>query len=141
MDPGLPVTLRAAIEAEPELRETSERDPQIRRLLDLAQKLEGVARHASTHAAGVIIARDPLIEQVPLQRATKGDLVMTQYDMNSVAAIGLLKMDFLGLTNLTILDAAIRIIRETRGAEIDLPRVPLGDPPTYPLLASGETTG
>src|SRR5207302_1983775 len=141
MIPGPTVTLKEAIDAEPELRETSERDPQIRRILNLAQKLEGVASHASTHAAGVIIARHPLIEQVPLQRATKGDLVMTQYDMNSVAAIGLLKMDFLGLTNLTILDAAIRIIRETRGAEIDLARIPLDDQPSYALLSSGETTG
>jgi len=141
MIPGPLVTLKEAMEAEPELRETSERDPQIRRLLDLAQKLEGVARHASTHAAGVIIARDPLIEQVPLQRATKGDLVMTQYDMNSVAAIGLLKMDFLGLTNLTVLDAAMRIVRETRGVEIDLARIPLDDQASYALLSSGETTG
>ncbi|HKV44216.1 MAG TPA: DNA polymerase III subunit alpha [bacterium] len=139
--PGPFVTLKEALEAEPELRAAAQDNPQVRRLLDLAQKLEGVARHASTHAAGVIISRDPLIDQVPLQRATKGDLVMTQFDMNSVAAIGLLKMDFLGLTNLTILDSAIRIIRETRRVEIDLPRVPLDDQPTYALLSSGETTG
>ena len=139
--PGPTVTLREALEAEVELREAAEGNPQVRRLLDLAQKLEGVARHASTHAAGVIISRDPLAEQVPLQRATKGDLVMTQYDMNSVATIGLLKMDFLGLTNLTILDTVIRIIRATRGVEVDLQRLPLDDKPTYALLASGETTG
>jgi DNA polymerase-3 subunit alpha len=139
--PGPMVTLKEALEAEPELRAAAQSSDQVRRLLDLAQKLEGVARHASTHAAGVIISRDPLIEQVPLQRATRGDLVMTQYEMNSVAAIGLLKMDFLGLTNLTILDTAIRLIAETRGVRIDLPRVPLDDPPTYALLASGETTG
>ena len=139
--PGPFVTLKEALEAEPELRAAAQDNAQVHRLLDLAQKLEGVARHASTHAAGVIISRDPLIEQVPLQRATKGDLVMTQYDMNSVATIGLLKMDFLGLTNLTILDTAIRLIRETRGVEIDLQRIPLDDKPTYDLLASGETTG
>ena len=139
--PGPFVTLKEALEAEPELRAAAQDNAQIRRLLDLAQKLEGVARHASTHAAGVIISREALIEQVPLQRATKGDLVMTQYDMNSVASIGLLKMDFLGLTNLTILDSAIRIVRETRGVEIDLPRIPLDDKPTYELLSSGETTG
>jgi DNA polymerase-3 subunit alpha len=139
--PGPTVTLREAIDAEPELRAAADENPQVRRLLDLAQKLEGVARHASTHAAGVIISRDPLIDQVPLQRATKGDLVMTQYDMNSVAAIGLLKMDFLGLTNLTILDTAMHIIRETRNVAIDLARIPLDDAPTYALLASGETTG
>ncbi len=139
--PGINVTLKEALQAEAELREASESTPQIRRLLDLAQKLEGVARHASTHAAGVIISRDPLTDHVPLQRATKGDLVMTQYDMNSVAAIGLLKMDFLGLTNLTILDTAIKIIGETRGVEVDLQRIPLDDQQTYALLASGETTG
>jgi DNA polymerase III subunit alpha len=139
--PGPMITLQEAIEAEPDLRAAAEGSDQVRRLLDLARKLEGVARHASTHAAGVIISRDPLIDQVPLQRATKGDLVMTQYDMNSVASIGLLKMDFLGLTNLTILDTAIRLVRETRGVEIDLQRIPLDDKPTYALLASGETTG
>jgi DNA polymerase-3 subunit alpha len=89
----------------------------------------------------VIISRDPLTDHVPLQRATKGDLLMTQYDMNSVARLGLLKIDFLGLTNLTILDAAIGLIRGTRGEEIDLQRLPLDDKPTYALLASGETTG
>src|SRR6516164_3302915 len=139
--PGPFVTLKEALEAEPDLRAAAEDNAQIRRLLDLAQKLEGVARHASTHAAGVIISRDPLSEQVPLQRATKGELVMTQYDMNSVAAIGLLKMDFLGLTNLTILDTAMRIIRQTQGIEIELARIRLDDKPTYDLLASGETTG
>ena len=110
-------------------------------LSSLQELLEGVARHASTHAAGVIISRDPLTDHVPLQRATKGDLLMTQYDMNSVARLGLLKIDFLGLTNLTILDAAVHLIRETRGVEINLQRLPLDDKPTYALLASGETTG
>jgi DNA polymerase-3 subunit alpha len=139
--PGANIALADALAAEPELRAAAEGSPQTRRLLDMAQKLEGVARHASTHAAGVIISRDPLIEHVPLQRATKGDLLMTQYDMNSVARLGLLKIDFLGLANLTILDAAIRLIRETRGVEIDLQRLPLDDRATYELLASGETTG
>jgi DNA polymerase-3 subunit alpha len=133
--------LKDALQAEPELRDAADANTQVQRLLDLAQKLEGVARHASTHAAGVIISRDPLIDHVPLQRATKGDLVMTQYDMNSVAAIGLLKMDFLGLTNLTILDTAQALVQETRGVRIDLQRIPLDDTSTYALLASGETTG
>src|SRR5437016_3931050 len=87
------------------------------------------------------LAPYPLSEHVPLPRETNGHLVMTQYDMNSVAPIGLMKMDFLGLTNLTVLDAAIRIIRETRGVEIDLARIPLDDQPSYALLSSGETTG
>ncbi|MHB8732385.1 MAG: DNA polymerase III subunit alpha [bacterium] len=139
--PGANVSLQDALAAEPELRAAADGSPQIRQLMDMAQKLEGVARHASTHAAGVIISRDPLTDHVPLQRATKGDLLMTQYDMNSVARLGLLKIDFLGLTNLTILDAAIHLIRETRGEEINLQRLPLDDKPTYALLASGETTG
>ncbi|MDR5695781.1 MAG: DNA polymerase III subunit alpha [Armatimonadota bacterium] len=134
-------TIREALDHEPELRRAAEESPQIRKLLDLAHKLEGVARHASTHAAGVVISRDPLTEYVPLQRATKGDLVMTQYDMNSVEKIGLLKMDFLGLTNLTTLDTAIKIIQKTRGIEIDLRQIPLDDAKTYELLSSGNTTG
>ncbi|HKX17469.1 MAG TPA: DNA polymerase III subunit alpha [bacterium] len=139
--PGANVSLQDALAAEPELRAAADGSPQIRQLMDMAQKLEGVARHASTHAAGVIISRDPLTDHVPLQRATKGDLLMTQYDMNSVARLGLLKIDFLGLTNLTILDEAVRLIRTTKGIEIDLQQLPLGDKATYALLASGETTG
>ncbi|MDR7426403.1 MAG: DNA polymerase III subunit alpha [Armatimonadota bacterium] len=130
-----------ALRADPELARSAQENPQVRRLLDLAQKLEGVARHASTHAAGVIISRDPLIEHVPLQKSTKGDLVMTQYDMNAVEKIGLLKMDFLGLINLTILDTALRIIARTRGMRIDLKAIPLDDQKTYDLLSAGETVG
>jgi len=130
-----------ALRADPELARSAQENPQVRRLLDLAQKLEGVARHASTHAAGVIISRDPLIEHVPLQKSTKGDLVMTQYDMNAVEKIGLLKMDFLGLINLTILDTALRIIARTRGVHIDLKAIPLDDQKTYDLLSAGETVG
>jgi DNA polymerase-3 subunit alpha len=134
-------TLEDALRSEPELQRQAEASPQVRRLLELARKLEGVARHASTHAAGVIISRDPLIEHVPLQKATRGDLVMTQYDMTAVEKIGLLKMDFLGLANLTILDTALKIIESTRGVRIDLGRIPLDDPRTYELLAAGETVG
>lgn len=133
--------LDEAVRADPELHRAAEESPQITRLLDLARKLEGVARHASTHAAGVIISRDPLTEHVPLQKATKGDLVMTQYDMVSVEKIGLLKMDFLGLANLTILDTAMKIIEKIRGIRIDLKTIPLGDQKTFDLLAAGETVG
>ncbi|MDR7401435.1 MAG: DNA polymerase III subunit alpha [Armatimonadota bacterium] len=134
-------TLDEALRSEPELQRQAEANPQVRRLLELARKLEGVARHASTHAAGLIISRDPLIEHVPLQKATRGDLVMTQYDMTAVEKIGLLKMDFLGLANLTILDTALKIIESTRGVRIDLARIPLDDPRTYQLLSAGETVG
>ncbi len=134
-------TLDDAVRSEPELQRAADEAQPIHRLLELARKLEGVARHASTHAAGVIISRDPLIEHVPLQKATKGDLVMTQYDMIAVEKIGLLKMDFLGLANLTILETAMKIIETTRGINIDLKRISLDDQRTYALLAAGETVG
>ncbi|MGH2424849.1 MAG: DNA polymerase III subunit alpha, partial [bacterium] len=134
-------TLDEAVRADPELHRSAEENPQIQRLLDLAHKLEGVARHASTHAAGVIISRDPLTEHVPLQKATKGDIVMTQYDMIAVERLGLLKMDFLGLANLTILDTAMKIIEKTRNIAIDLKAIPLDDRTTFELLAAGETVG
>jgi len=148
-------SLDEAVRGEPELLRAAGENPQIRRLLDLARKLEGVARHASTHAAGIIISRDPLTDHVPLQRATKAEgqgparagegetavMPMTQYDMTAVERIGLLKMDFLGLANLTILDRAMTIIRKTRGVTIDLAAIPLDDRKTYELLANGETVG
>ncbi len=134
-------TLEDALRSEPELGRAAQENPQIRHLLELARKVEGVARHASTHAAGVIISRDPLTEYVPLQKATKGDLVMTQFDMTSVEKIGFLKMDFLGLANLTILDSAMKIIEQTRGTPIDLKTIPLDDPKTFALLSAGETVG
>ena len=134
-------TLDEAIRSEPELQRAAEGNGQVLRLLDLARKLEGVARHASTHAAGVIISRDPLTDDVPLQRATKGDLVMTQFDMTAVERIGLLKMDFLGLINLTTLDRALQIIAQTRRVTIDLKAIPLDDRKTYALLSAGETVG
>ena len=133
-------TLDQALEQDAELRQQAEEDPRTRRLLELARKLEGVARNASTHAAGVIISRDPLTDHVPLTRG-KDDVVMTQYDMDSVASIGLVKFDFLGLTNLTILDHALKIVERKRGVRIDLHQIPLDDPKTYALLSSGETTG
>jgi DNA polymerase-3 subunit alpha len=130
-----------ALRADPDLRRSAEESPTVGRLLDLARKLEGVARHASTHAAGVIISRDPLVDLVPLQRATKGDLVMTQYDMDAIERIGLLKMDFLGLSYLTILDRALKIIEKVRGITIDLKAIPLDDRATFDLLSRGETVG
>ncbi len=101
-----------------------------------------MARHAGTHAAGVLISRDPLIEVVPLQKPARGDdsaLPVTQWEMNTIAEVGLLKMDFLGLSNLTILAKAVELIRQTRGVAIDLKHLPDGDPKTYDLLSRGET--
>ncbi len=134
-------TVDAALRDSPDLQQLVGDDPQVQRLLDLAKNLEGVARHASTHAAGVVISREPLTEYVPLQRNVGDDGVMTQFEMNAIEKIGLLKMDFLGLRNLTVLDRAVRFIAETRGETIDLKRIPLDDSKTFALLSSGETTG
>ncbi len=134
-------SIEEALRADPELKRSADEQQPVRRMLDLAHKLEGVARHASTHAAGVIISRDPLIDRVPLQRATKGDLVMTQFDMDAVEKIGLLKMDFLGLSYLTILDRALEVIAKVRGERIDLKTIPLDDQTAYDLLSRGETVG
>ncbi len=139
---ALNMTIDRALETTPELAAAYEADPQVRHLVDTARKLEGVARHASTHAAGVVISRDPLIEHVPLQRPPRGDdsaIPTTQYAMTQVARIGLLKMDFLGLANLTILGRALEIIKRTRGIEIDLQALPDGDPETFEMLSRGET--
>jgi DNA polymerase-3 subunit alpha len=140
--PQMPdITLDRAIAEVPELRAAYESDDLARRLIDTAKSLEGVARHASTHAAGVVISKDPLVHHVPLQRAGKGEEgVMCQYDMNVLEKIGLLKMDFLGLANLTILGRALEIIKATRGETIDLRNLPLEDAKTFQLLSRGETT-
>jgi DNA polymerase-3 subunit alpha len=137
----LGIKLDEALQVAPALREQYDSDAQVRRLIDLARQVEGVARNASTHAAGVVISRQPLTDLMPLQRATNSDALMTQYEMHGVEALGLLKFDFLGLSNLTILRQAVDLIREHRGVEIDLDRIPLDDQATFDLLASGETTG
>ena len=130
-----------ALRDSPDLQQVANEEPQVQRLLGLAKNLEGVARHASTHAAGVVISREPLTEYVPLQRNVGDDGVMTQFEMNAIEKIGLLKMDFLGLRNLTVLDRAVRSVAETRGESISLREIPLDDSKTFELLSSGETTG
>lgn len=140
----LHITLPEAIEQSQEMKEAYETDAKVRRLLDTAKQLEGVSRHASTHAAGVVISRDPLIDHVPLQRPSKGDedsIPTTQFAMEQVAKIGLLKMDFLGLSNLTILQRAVDLVRETTGEELDIVHLPDGDPQTMEMLGKGETFG
>jgi DNA polymerase-3 subunit alpha len=137
----LGIKLDEALETSPALREMYENEPPVHRVIEFARQLEGVARNASTHAAGVVISREPLTELMPLQRATNSDGVMTQYEMHGVDALGLLKFDFLGLSNLTILRQAVDLIRDHRGEEIDLEKIPLDDTKTFELLASGETTG
>jgi len=140
----LHITLNDALEQSQEMRDIYDSDPKVKRLLDTAKKLEGVARHASTHAAGVVISRDPLIDHVPLQRPSKGDedsIPTTQFAMDQVAKIGLLKMDFLGLSNLTILQRAVELIQETTGEEIDIVHIADGDAKAMEMLGKGETFG
>jgi DNA polymerase-3 subunit alpha len=137
----LGIRLEEAIETSPTLKEMYDGEPPVHRVIEFAKQLEGVARNASTHAAGVVISREPLTELMPLQRATNSDAVMTQYEMHAVDALGLLKFDFLGLSNLTILRVAVDLIKAHRGEEIDLEKIPLDDKKTFDLLTTGETTG
>ncbi|HET9520597.1 MAG TPA: DNA polymerase III subunit alpha [Candidatus Limnocylindrales bacterium] len=137
----LGIKLDEAIAISPELKGMVDGDPAVKRITDFARQLEGVARNASTHAAGVVISREPLTELMPLQKATNSDALMTQYEMHGIEALGLLKFDFLGLSNLTILRHAVDLVRHERGIEIDLDTIPLDDAKTFELLASGETTG
>jgi len=141
---ALHITLEKALEEAPELASAYETEPRVSRLVDTARRLEGVARHASTHAAGVVISREPLADYVPLQRPTRGDessIPTTQFAMQQVAEIGLLKMDFLGLANLTILGRAVDIIERTRGLRVDLLALPDGDATTFEMLSRGDTFG
>src|SRR5208283_5913023 len=108
-------------------------------VVEVALRLEGLARHASTHAAGVVISPRPLTEIVPLYKSNK-DEITTQYDMNALERIGLLKMDFLGLTTLTVLTDAVRLIKQNRGVELDIDNLLLDDEATYKLFSRGDTT-
>ena len=136
--------LEDALRVSPELQAAVETNDTVRLLVERAQGLEGIVRNVGTHAAGVLIADEPLTETVPLQRPAKADesspVLMTQFSMDPVAHLGLLKMDFLGLTSLSILDQAVKQVRESRGVKINLQTLPLDDAKTYELLSSGNTT-
>jgi DNA polymerase-3 subunit alpha len=138
--PVLNIKLDDAIEQEPKFKEAMRADPQVRKLIETARRLEGVARNASVHAAGVVIAPEPLKNLVPLYKTNKDEIV-TQYDMKGLDYLGLLKMDFLGLTTLTVLDNALGWIKRERGIELELEDLPLDDATTYELLAKGLTSG
>src|SRR5215470_6936306 len=137
----LNITLEKAIEEAPALREAIEKDGQIRELFDTARKLEGLVRNSGVHAAGVVISPRPLTELVPLHR-TKNDEIVTAFDMVAIEKMGLLKMDFLGLTTLTILDDTIKLIAQTRNLKLDLASLPLSDDETYQkVFYKGLTSG
>jgi DNA polymerase-3 subunit alpha len=137
---GPEMNLDKALASVKELSSLYERDERVKNLLETAKKLEGLSRHASVHAAGVVISENPLTEYVPLQRIDE-NVIVTQYPMGDLEKIGLLKMDFLGLRNLTMIAHAIGIIKKTRGIEIDIDAVRFDDPKTYALLSTGETMG
>lgn len=134
------MTLEKAIRLKPELKQMAEEDPRVSTLLDYSQTLEGLTRHASTHAAGVVIAPAPLTEFVPLFKGSKGE-VTTQYSMKWIESIGLLKMDFLGLRTLTVLEDAEKAVLDNRGVKVDWDNLGIEDPKVFDLFASGETTG
>jgi DNA polymerase-3 subunit alpha len=145
MIPARPhILLSQAIKENPELEEVYGADEGVRHLVDTARSLEGITRHSSTHAAGVVISEDPLDDHVPLQRPGRADsqsISTTQYPMEPIAALGLLKMDFLGLVNLTILSKARDLIARTRGRQIALRDIPLDDDATFEMLSRGDTVG
>ena len=139
---GPGVTIEAAMARVPDLHKIYEGDEQVRTLIDSAKRLEGIARHSSTHAAGVVISRDPLVEHVPLQRAggkSEGDIT-TQYPMGQLEELGLLKMDFLGLKTLTVIGKATALV-QADGHELTVETIPLDDPVAYEMLQRGDTVG
>jgi DNA polymerase-3 subunit alpha len=139
-NPAAPVTLAAAIASEPKLQAFRDEDAVVARAFDIAQRLEGLTRHASTHAAGIVIGDRPLSELVPLYRDPKSDMPVTQFNMKWVEPAGLVKFDFLGLKTLTVLDVAVKLLKQ-RNVQVDLATLPLDDAPSYQMLARGDVVG
>ena len=144
---GFPMTIERALEIEPDLKELYKKDADTKEVIDLAKKIEGRVRHVGVHAAGVVISPTPLIDYVPLQPDPKskdeGGKLITQYDMHAVGedGVGLLKFDFLGIKNLSILADSVKRVQKIHGVEVDIENVPLDDKKTFAMLARGETMG
>jgi DNA polymerase-3 subunit alpha len=138
---GFPMTIDHAIDIVPELKELYKKDPDTKKIIDLAKKMEGCVRHVSVHAAGVVIAPSPLTDFVPVQLDPKGGDIITQYDMHYVEEVGLPKFDFLGIRNLSILADAISLVKTIHKIDIDIDKIPLDDPKTFEMLSRGETMG
>jgi DNA polymerase-3 subunit alpha len=136
----LHITLDKAMTQNPDLKNLVQNDSRVRELIEVAKRLEGLARHASTHAAGVVISPKPITEFVPLYKSNK-DEITTMYPMTDVEKMGLLKMDFLALTTLTIIDDILRMLKQYEGIDLDMDTLPLDDEPTYALFAAGLTDG
>ncbi len=137
----LDITIESAIEKEPRLKKLIQDDARVAALIVAAKALEGLPRHASTHAAGVVISNKPLVEYLPLYKSPKEEVITTQYAMKDVEKIGLVKFDFLGLKTLTVIDKTISLVRQSSGKTIVLDDIPLEDPKPYGLIASGDTNG
>ncbi|MCC7160169.1 DNA polymerase III subunit alpha [Candidatus Nomurabacteria bacterium] len=138
---GMPMTIEHAFEMVPELAEAYKKEKDTKEVIDLAKKMEGCVRHVSVHAAGIVIAPKPLYEFTPVQYDPKGGDVITQYDMYQIEDVGLPKFDFLGIRNLSILADAIKIVKKTKGVDVDLDNVDITDKKTFELLALGQTEG
>ncbi len=138
---GFHKSLEDAIKEVPDLSLMYSNNPQVKKLLDLAMKVEGSVRHASVHAAGIVIAPDALTKFSPVQREANGDKIVVQYEMGAAEDVGLVKMDFLGIRNLSILGHAVKIVKDNRSIDIDLNKLPLDDPKAFDLLSKGETMG
>ncbi|HWP61246.1 MAG TPA: DNA polymerase III subunit alpha [Candidatus Paceibacterota bacterium] len=142
---GFPVSIKGSLEEVPELKEAYDNDPDAREILDFAQKIEGNARHVGVHAAGVILAPEPVVRYAPIQLDPKGGKIITQYDMYSIAdeygGVGLLKFDFLGLTNLSVLADAVKRVKTRLHVDIDLDHIPFDDKKVYDMLSNGQTHG
>jgi len=134
------MTLERALNVVPDLQKLAAEDNMIKDLLETAKNLEGMPRHVGVHAAGLVISAKPLVEHLPVQRTADG-LVCTQFEKDTVEELGLLKVDLLGLRTLTVVNNAVRLVKESQGIDIDLQRIPLDDPDTYELLSAGDTIG
>ncbi len=138
---GFQMTIDRALQDNPELKEIYNQNEDMRQMIELAKKVEGCVRHASVHAAGVVIAPTSLTDFTPLQKDPSGENILTQYEMNACEAVGLLKMDFLGIRNLSILGKAVKIVEKTKGLKIDLENLPLADKKTFDFIGQGYTFG
>ncbi|MGL4773161.1 MAG: DNA polymerase III subunit alpha [Clostridium sp.] len=135
----LGITIEKALDLNPELKAAYETEDRVKALIDVSKDLEGLPRHSSTHAAGVVIASNPLVEYVPLQK--NDEMIVTQFDMTTLEELGLLKMDFLGLRTLTVMSDAVKMIKENRGIDIDLDKIDFEDKEVYKMLGEGKTAG
>lgn len=137
----LKITLKEALEQEPKLKELIDSNANVAKLFDLAQRLEGITRHASKHAAGIVISPEAISDVLPVYVPAKSTDLVTQYAMTELESLGFLKMDFLGLKNLTLIDRAIKLIKNNLGIDVDVTKIPLDDPKTFELLCRGDTSG